>query len=572
MDAAALPWVEELSGCKCAQSGFTESAHNFVGWACDYAPGPVMYCFPDELMAKDNSAERVLPMFKSSRRLSEYLTGVQDDEAKLNIKLRHMKISFAWSSSASRLGNKPVRYVIGDEYDKWQQPVSGRGGQEPSALSLLVQRMNTYRALGLNKMFLFSTPAREKNGIHERVETAPARFDFHVVCPVCGTEQLMHWGSKDSKGGYRLPEGMRDPEKIYEQNLAWYECAGACCRWDDHMKKEAVKRGQWRERVSGLPLMEHLHQHKPRRIGFHLPAWISPFITIGQCAKAFLTDLKEFTTQYEATPWKAQVSERSEDVIAKLKDARPRGLVPGSGQVACITAAVDTQDTGFWYEVRAWGWGLDGPSWQVREGFVLEWEALDRILWADDYRDSSGMVYVPALVVQDAMGHRTAEVYNFCLRHRGQLLPSQGVERMRQPYSFSALETWPGSGKAIPGGLRLVRANVTHYKNLLANKLEIAAADPGAWLYHRETTDEWIRHMTAEYRNDEELWECRSGRANHGWDCSVLNLVAADIIGVKHWQKPVEAQRAEAGEQRSKEKQVQNDWINRGSSRGGWLR
>ena len=38
--------------------------------------------------------------------------------------------------------------------------------------------------------------------------------------------------------------------------------------------------------------------------------------------------------------------------------------------------AVDTQKNGFFYEIRAWGWGSDLESWQVREGYVGTFEAL----------------------------------------------------------------------------------------------------------------------------------------------------------------------------------------------------
>lgn len=53
-----------------------------------------------------------------------------------------------------------------------------------------------------------------------------------------------------------------------------------------------------------------------------------------------------------------------------------------------------------------------------------------------------------------------------------------------------------------------------------------------------ETTETWARHMCAEYTDEKGLWQCPENKANHGWDCSVYNLVAADILGVRFWRNP----------------------------------
>jgi phage terminase large subunit GpA-like protein len=81
----------------------------------------------------------------------------------------------------------------------------------------------------------------------------------------------------------------------------------------------------------------------------------------------------------------------------------------------------------------------------------------------------------------------------------------------------------------------LYRINTTHYKNALARKLAIPPGDPGAFHLHKNVGQDYIRQMTAEYRDDAGKWVCPSHRANHYWDCEVLALVAADIPGMKFW-------------------------------------
>ncbi len=44
--------------------------------------------------------------------------------------------------------------------------------------------------------------------------------------------------------------------------------------------------------------------------------------------------------------------------------------------------------------------------------------------------------------------------------------------------------------------------------------------------------------MCAEYQDEKGFWQCPEGRANHYWDCSYMNLVAADVLGVRFWERP----------------------------------
>ncbi|WP_161807120.1 terminase gpA endonuclease subunit [Desulfatitalea tepidiphila] len=227
--------------------------------------------------------------------------------------------------------------------------------------------------------------------------------------------------------------------------------------------------------------------------------------------------------------------------------------MPGSGEVACLLAGIDTQDDGFWFEIRAVGYGLESwDSWGVRCGFVQSFEVLERVLWQDVYTDSAGTPYPVHLAIQDAMGHRTADVYTFCMGHRGRILPSQGKVRQAVPVSFTTLEYFPPDAKGrrvpIPGGLQLVKVDTNYFKNQLDGKLKIKAGDPGAWHFHAELSIEWARHMVAEGINEKGLWEpITAGRANHGWDCSVLIMAAREILGVKFWPRPdgAEAQQTE---------------------------
>ena len=117
MDASFFSSVRVITVCAAPQVAKSEMVNNCIGYAMDRAPGPVLYVYPDEQTARDNSRDRIRPMIESSARLRGYLTGVDDDVSSMRINLQHMPIYMAWARSAARLANKPIRYLVFDETD-----------------------------------------------------------------------------------------------------------------------------------------------------------------------------------------------------------------------------------------------------------------------------------------------------------------------------------------------------------------------------------------------------------------------------------------------------------------------
>ncbi len=347
MDVSGLPGVETVIICKSPQTGGSECGHNIVGYCIDRLPGPVMYVFPDELTARENAKDRIIPMIEASPRLRQYMTGYGDDASSLRINLLHMPIYLGWSGSVSRLGNKPIRILILDELDKYKNPKN-----EASSESLAEKRTTTWRTR--RKVVKISTPTTEDGPIWKALtEEAGARFDFWVRCPHCGFFQHMDferiaWPGKDE-------EKSPDAETVLAKRLATYACEYCGTVWDDGDRDRAVRGGEWRERTSGLELMAHVAAHRPVKVGFHIPAWLSYFVSLSEVAHAWLKykesgkldDLKNFRNQYAAEPWVESHAARSEDAILALCDDRPRGKVPGpvdgKERVSVLLATVDTQ-------------------------------------------------------------------------------------------------------------------------------------------------------------------------------------------------------------------------------------
>jgi len=174
---------------------------------------------------------------------------------------------------------------------------------------------------------------------------------------------------------------------------------------------------------------------------------------------------------------------------------------------------------------------------------------LEQVLRNEEYEDHHDLPYLLVQhAVMDAMGGtqrqtqgigtRTSEVYDFCRLKRGKILPFKGEQTMAQPFAYTNIDFYPGTKTPIKGGLTLLRGNVTHYKNELSNRIEVAPADPGAWHMHSECTDDWAVQMISEAPDERGFWQVIKNRANHAWDCNVYNLIAADVKGIKFWPRP----------------------------------
>ncbi|MEG2173809.1 MAG: terminase gpA endonuclease subunit, partial [Desulfovibrionaceae bacterium] len=343
MDAAGTTGIETVIVCKSPQTGGSEAGHNLVGWCIDRSPGPVLYVYPDEITARENAKDRIIPMLTASPRLRDYMTGTADDASSLRINMAHMPIYLGWSGSVSRLGNKPIRTLILDELDKYKNPKN-----EATSETLAELRTTTWR--NRKHILKISTPTTEEGPIWQALtQEAGARFDYWVACPHCGIHQLMHFeridwpgkpescgaalrpmgcrgsGPAEGRGGEQPPHPESEPsaEIMLTKRLATYPCEHCGAVWDDGDRDRAVRRGQWRERSSGLELMNHIAVHKTLKVGFHIPAWLSYFVSLSEVAAAALKykesgkldDLKTLQNQYKAEPWQQERASRSEDAI-----------------------------------------------------------------------------------------------------------------------------------------------------------------------------------------------------------------------------------------------------------------
>lgn len=536
MDAADHHSVREIVVCKGPQSGVTECVHNWVGKRIDRDPGPVLYVFPDQLTAKENSEDRIQPMIEKSPRLAAYLTGRQDDASSLRINLQHMSIYLAWASSASRLANKPIRYAIADEIDKEGFRAKTN---ESSPLKLIDKRLNTYKRSNRSKFFKISTPTVEDGNVWVELTSCGIIFDYWVKCPFCGHWQLMTDERITWEGGRSA-----DTEQILEKSLARYDCSGCDAMWTDHDRDKAAIAGEWRSRGKNIELFRYLKNFNPLKIGFHLPSWVTYFISLSEVAVAFIKSLsdfdafKDYHNAHKALPWKEVVDPKTESQILEHKQPLPEGVVPEWADA--LTAGVDMQKNGFWFVVRAWDKDLNSHA--VQYGSLSTWDDVKTLVFETNYPvENTGRTMGIWRAAIDTGGGknddddwtRTEEAYQWLRKNsRGRIFGIKGASlRQVNRIKRTVIDKFPNKNKKIPGGLELRLLDTFQYKELLHWRLSREPDESQYLSLHSGTDLDYAKQILAE-----ELRKDKHGvkhfvqirKDNHLLDCEVYAAACAD--------------------------------------------
>lgn len=545
MDAIAKPYVREANIGKVPQSGLSEAINTFIGSRIDLSPGDVLYTFPDENTAKDNARDRIQPMIESSSRLKSFMTGNEKDLSSARINLQHMTIYFAWAGSESRLANRPIRYAVSDEIDK---KGFGIGKKEAAPLDLIDKRLITYREI--SKHIKLSSFSDENGNINQELKNnTDVVFEYHVKCPYCGQRQLMDMEQIKWEGGRSA-----DALEIKKKKLAWYECLNCSEKWDDNDRNQAVRATMhdgWVDTKTKIALDTYLEKFRPAYLGFLLPGWISPFISLSECVAAFIKGLeskkklKDFLNGFAAQPWKKHktiIHQKEDDILACRCDLPPH-MVPESA--VALTAGVDVQKIGFWYVVRAWA--KDYTSWNIDHGHLGNWDDVERLLFEMAYpiQDSDCSMRIWRAGIDTGGGKyketmsSTEETYLWLQDNSGLSRGCRvwGVKGSSKPLptkiKMGSVLTKTPSGRPLKMGMRLVMVDPNKSKDMVFERMEKARGglQGGAWL-HSETSMDYALQMTAEKKledeNGIESWVKIGSGDNHYIDCEYIAALVAD--------------------------------------------
>lgn len=525
-----------------------------LGYAIDNAPGPALYCYPTEKDSRDEAKNRLSKFIEGSPQLRTHVNSVgwwTGDELNLD----RMTIWMAWAAAPGTLTRRTIRYLFIDELDNCNHQVGALG----DTLSLAEKRITTFQSRA--RTVVVTSPTLDAAAAWTSFCESDQRR-YYVPCPRCGVYQILTFDR------LRIPENMRDAERVENDGLAWYECSACGEHLDDATDKPwMLPRGVWvadgETIVESLPVeqpdiveraakttadrwtpMREGHGKKTRNIGYHIGGLLSPWRTWSEVMAEFLRSkdyperLRVFINQVLGEPWKDAAEEVKVEWVRQLaENGYERDIVPKRAVVLILGA--DVQKDHIYYIIRAWG--PNRESWLIREGICSNFDELhDRCLMQYAVEDGETMHASYAAIDSRYRGN---EVYDFAKKYHG-IYPMTGVEKGKFPiyprsieYASKATQrTQVITGYVVDSG---------YYMGMLYRMMKQVDDEAGGIFHvYRDVSEEYCQQVTAEQqvwktvkRNHRRqrvlVWDLRSPNArNHFLDCEKLALALADHKGI----------------------------------------
>lgn len=500
MDTWNLPYVREVVVCKSPQTSGTEIMYNCEGSSLESDPSTAMFVMPSQDMARKVAEDRIIPMIEQSEGLRDLISDNPDDTAKQRIKFRNGGIIYmAWANSSSALATFPIKRLYLDEVDKY--PV--RVGKETDSITLGEKRQRTFPHTF--KRFKVSTPTIEDGPIWKALHRCDVIYHYHASCPSCAHSQVFKLEN------LKYPEDMT-AEEIERGKHATYECDECHEPWNDRKRNMAVRNGEWKA-IKGKGI------RRPRRVGFHLPSWISSDVSLSEIAGAYIISkhdkikLIDFYNDYKAEPFIE--TEEGESVHEEVLYERRRdyGSAKKEWQVpmdACLlTAFFDVQKNRLEGEVVAWGPGME--SWGIHPVIIpgdpsllrgtegSPWDILDEYVQRRQWIHESGAKLRLSITGVDS-GYLAPKVYSFVrpLQAR-RVYACKGSSTRGRPLVTIASKKPKGKKRVLDKyRVILVTIGTEAAKDQLLANMEIEAPGPGYMHYHTGYSLNYFRQLTAE--------------------------------------------------------------------------
>lgn len=542
MDAFNDPAVKDVVVMSSSQVAKTTILENVVGYFVHHDPSPMMIIFPTLDMAEAFSKDRLAPMIRDTRALSDRVAEAgsrRGDNKILHKKFPGGHLTISGSNSPSSLASRPIRILLGDEVDRYE----ASAGTEGDPIRLATKRTTAFWNA---KRGWFSTPGLAGESRIERLYDQSDRRRFLVPCPHCALEHELLW--QNLKWTEGAPIIASDGGKIRRAVDAWFECPGCSQRIDDVGRWQAIKRGYWQATApfNGIA-------------GFWLWQGYSPFKTALDTANEWLSALgrpeeeKAAKNTVRGETWHQSGDTPDWEKLWLRAQATPKPVTLPAG-VLLLDMGIDVQKDRI--ELQVIGWGRGKRSWLV-DYVVISGDSSDlsdpnselvRRLDSElerSYTHASGLTLQVSRAAIDS-GYATQDVYSWARRHPGKVIVCKGydsgVALLGQPQAADILS----SGKRAPRAVKVWPVNVSMAKQELYSWLRLplpADGDetPAGWceffdcgreFFEQLTAEQWVVKTVKGYAKGS--WEKLRER-NEALDTRNLARAAAEHLGISRF-------------------------------------
>ena len=530
LDSFTDPLIEHIVVVAASQVGKSETINNMVGYCIDQDPGPILLIQPTIDDVKRYSEMRIAPMIRETRCLKRKVADPKSRDAANTKRQKSFPggvLVMTGSNVAHDLSSMPIRYVFGDERDRW----ATSAGSEGDPWELAVARTRTFYN---KKMVEVSTPTVKGASAIENSYNLGTMERWKTQCPHCG--EYVEITFDNIRFEYEAAE--KGDKKIFHISEIFYVCPECGGISDEHtMKSQPAK---W---VATVP--EARKHHKTR--SFWLTAWVSPWATWESIVLQFLqagTDSSKLQVVYNTQfgeLWEERGDMASEDDVMSRREVYEAEVPDG---VLLLTCGVDTQDDRLEYEVV--GHRRFGETWGIKKGVILGrpdteevWERLDEVL-SHKYKFKSGVSLQISLTFIDEGGHFTQEVRQHCLaRQYDHVFAIKGANRPDIPYTAPPKKQKIVVNGKVIGQVWVYEIGVNAGKQKIVDNLRVQS--PGANYCHFPLRDDYGKQFFKQLRSEHLAyvpklkhpwqWQKIPGHErNEAFDIRNYNLAACEIL------------------------------------------
>ena len=409
MNAFTDPRVQHIVMVAASQVGKSEFLNNCIGYIIDEDPGSILFVQPTGIDAREYSKLRIAPMIRDCPTLRKKVSSPKSRDSNNTILQKTYPggiLTMCGSTEAHALASKPIRYVFGDERDRW----ATSAGNEGDPWDLAMARQTTFYN---SKAVEVSTPTIKNASNIEAAYATGTMERWKSRCPHCGEYHEIRWA--DIRFDYE--EKVVAGRTTYKVNDVWYVCPGCGCVSSEFEMKRAPARWE----------AENPDAYEQGTRSFWLNAFVSQWATWSSIILKFLEargNTKKMQVVYNTCfgeVWEDRGDLEDEDSLMARREDYPAELPEG---VLVVTSGVDTQDDRFEYELV--GHGHFGETWGIEKGIIMgrpdnpeTWAKLDEVVFDRILRFEDGLGLRVSASFVDEGGHFTMEVRQQCQARLG---------------------------------------------------------------------------------------------------------------------------------------------------------
>jgi len=508
MDTFNDPTTERIVVMTSSQVGKTEILLNAIGYYIDQDASPILVVQPNLSMGQAFSKDRLAAMIRDSEKLKDCVADAKRKDSSnttMHKKFAGGHISIVGSNSSAGLASRPIRILLLDECDRFEQSVGGEG----SPIALAVARTKTFFN---RKIFMCSTPTiKGLSAIEAAFEESDQRY-FNVPCPECNFKQILKW--KNVVWEEDKPE------------TAAYACEDCGSVIEESKKQWMITNGEW---IATAP--------KVKTAGFHISELYSVWSTWSDMAINFLEakknpeTLKTFINTSLGESWEEKGQSINYEDLLDRRLNYDINTIPED--VMVLVAGVDTQKDRL--EISLVGFARDYECYVIDHRIfwgdpnaAQVWNDLDDFL-KKRFQTESGRIMPISCTCIDSGGHHTNQVYQFTKpRQARRVFAIKGLSVAGKPIANKP--TFVGKNRAVLYGVGTDQA-----KELIYGRL---AVEPDKTTLHfaADLDEEYFKQLTAEKRittftrgKKQMVWKQIRPR-NETLDCLVYSFAAIYIL------------------------------------------